>query len=291
MSGKASLMLAVCALSLLAAAPQSVHAYSDFRHFAYPSSAGGGGGRFYTGSPADGYTCRICHEGGAAPEVRVEGLPLDGYKPGAEYEIIVDWWDGDTLSTAIELTDAEGRPAGSLRLPPESSIQPPERCQQKENELIAGTRVTVPPPKHRSELAYFDGCVQGEHPDECRQVISVPACGSGRVRFAWRAPSWDVGPVWFSGAVVSSNDDGNTTGDGVAEIGTLLASPSDANAAVRTYAGCSVQPSAAAVPGVLLLLMAAAIGCLPLCRKRRQPIDHRLRRGHDRSQRLVNWGR
>lgn len=255
-----------CTLALLSAAPQPVHAYSDFRKFAYPSSAGGGGGRFYTGSPADGYTCRICHEGGDAPEVRVQGLPLDGYKPGAEYEITVDWWDGDTLSTAVELTDAEGRPAGSMRLPPENSVETPERCKQDESELIAATTVTVPPPKHRSELAYFDECVQGSHPDDCRQVISVPACGSGRLRFAWRAPSWDVGPVWFSGAVVKSNDDSNTTGDGVADIGTLLASPSDANAAVRTYAGCAVQPGAASSPLTPWLLLTAAVAFL---RKRR----------------------
>src|SRR5262245_54814772 len=110
------------AVSLVGVAPASVHAYSDFRTFAYPSNSGGGGGRFYTGSPADGYTCRICHSGGAAPEVRVQGLPLDGYQPGVEYEVTVDWWDGDALSTALELTDNEGRPAGSVRLPPESSV-------------------------------------------------------------------------------------------------------------------------------------------------------------------------
>lgn len=233
-------LLAVFAVAL----PQAAQAYSDFKQFAYPSNGGGGGGRFYTGSPADGYTCRICHEGGAAPEVRVHGLPLDGYKPGVEYEFTVDWWDGDALSSAIELTDSEGRPAGSVRLPPDSSVENPERCKQLKDELIAATLVSVPPPKHRSELKYFDMCTGRDRPEDCRQVISVPACGSGRVRFAWKAPSFDLGPIWFSGAVVSSNDDGNTTGDGVAEIGTLLPSPSEVDAGVRTYAGCDVSPSA-----------------------------------------------
>jgi hypothetical protein len=201
--------------------------------------------------------------------VRVQGLPLDGYKPGAEYEVTVDWWDGDALSSALELTDGEGRPAGSLRLPPESSVEAAERCKQDPDELVASTLVSLPPPKHRSELDYFDACIQRERPDDCRQVISVPACGSGRVRFAWRAPSWDVGPIWFSGAVVSSNDDGNTTGDGVAEIGTLLVSPSDVNAGVRTYAGCAVLPGAARTPfSALCLSLLAALAWLRVRCKR-----------------------
>lgn len=261
-------LCAAWALSLCAAAPGLAHAYSDFRQFAYPSSGGGGGGRFYTGSPADGYTCRICHEGGPAPQVRVQGLPLDGYKPGLEYEVTVDWWDGDALSSALELTDGEGRPAGSLRLPPESSIEDAERCKQESNDVIAGTLLSVPPPKHRSELNYFDRCIQRDRPDDCRQVISVPACGSGRVRFAWRAPSWDVGPIWFSGAVVNSNDDGNTTGDGVAEIGTILVSPSDMNAAVRTYAGCDVLPGSGRMPWSAL--SACFLACTAWLRVRRR---------------------
>jgi hypothetical protein len=258
-------LLAAFATSLGAALPQAAHAYSDFKQFAYPSNGGGGGGRFYTGSPADGYTCRICHEGGPAPEVRVHGLPLDGYKPGVEYEITVDWWDGDALSTAIELTDSEGRPAGSVRLPPESSVETPERCKQAKAEVIAGTLVSVPPPKHRSELKYFDMCTQRDRPEDCRQVISVPACGSGRVRFAWKAPGFDLGPIWFSGAVVNSNDDGNTTGDGVAEIGTLLASPSEIDAGVRTYAGCDAMASAPRTSiSALLASMFGAIAALSL---------------------------
>ena len=258
-------LAAAWAFTLLPCTAQRAAAYSDFRKFAYVTSAGGGGGRFYTGSPADGYTCRICHQGGASPQLRVLGLPVEGYKAGTEYEITVDWWDGDALSTAIEITDSAGREAGSLRLPPEEGIQDPERCKQDPNEVIAAMLVRVAPPNHRSELSYFEACGKEDHPDDCRQVVSVPPCGSGRVRFAWRAPSAETGPVWFSGAVVASNDDGDTTGDGVAEIGTLVPSPSDPSAAVRTYAGCSLLPPSAAGRrpslGAALVLLALGVVC------------------------------
>jgi hypothetical protein len=256
------LIAGVSLVGALALTPRAALAYSEVRHFAYPSSVGGGGGRFYTGSPADGYTCRICHAGGAVPKVRVQGLPLDGYRPSTEYEVTVDWWDGEALSAAVEVTDSEGRPAGTLRLPAESTVESSERCHQSASEPVAGTLLAVPDPSHRSDLTALDACNGEAASDGCRQVLSVPACGAGRVRFAWRAPSWDVGPIWFSGAVVNSNDDGNTTDDGVAEVGTLLPSPSDTSASVRTYAGCHVVQLGQQSHGLLMLFALALVAAL-----------------------------
>lgn len=261
----------VACASTWCASVSVARAYSDVHDFAYPTSVGGGGGRFFTGSPADGYTCRICHGGAAAPRVRVLGLPLAGYRPGVEYEVAVDWWDGDALSAAVEVTDNEGLAAGTIRLPSDSRTLDAERCRQDVNEPMAATLVSVPPPDHRSELDYLDACLTADRPDDCRQVISVPACGSGRLRFAWRAPDSDIGPIWFSGAVVLSNDDGDTSGDGVAEIGTLLPSGSDAQASVRTYAGCSATPNMRPAPGTAAWLMLIASG-LTLRLRRRQPV-------------------
>ena len=78
------------ALALLCA-PSPALAYSDHLVFGRPAydpdptvEQGGGGGRFFTGSMVDNYTCEVCHRGAEAePEgFEVTGWPEATYTPG-----------------------------------------------------------------------------------------------------------------------------------------------------------------------------------------------------------------
>jgi hypothetical protein len=51
---------AAIALALIAAAPPAAHAYSELERFGEPAVDGGGGGRYFTGAPTDGYSCHVC---------------------------------------------------------------------------------------------------------------------------------------------------------------------------------------------------------------------------------------
>src|SRR5690348_3551226 len=83
----------LAAFALIALPTARVQAFSDPSSFSKAANEGGGGGRYFSGSPLDGYTCSVCHRGGTAPEVNVSGVPLNGYTPGMAYEIKVDWPD------------------------------------------------------------------------------------------------------------------------------------------------------------------------------------------------------
>ena len=213
--------LGACALL----APGSALAFSDPTMFAKPPLAAGGGGRNFTGSPADGYTCKACHSGGTEPKLSVTGLPLGGYRPGVRYEVVISWPSTfDKMSLALELTNDKGKLAGSLQLPPEGEIQNPEFCDPAADRILAASLT--------------------ETTD--RQLINVPDCGSKRLRFLWTAPTTDVGPVWFSGAAVHSDGEGDTAHDGVTDFGRVIDSPAVASS---TSAQCNVRHVGSGVGG------------------------------------------
>lgn len=208
--------LLLCALLLLNAG--SAHAFSDPFSFNLTPIVAGGGGRFFTGSPNDGYTCKTCHVGGQSPKVRVLGLPLSGYKPGSRYEVSVVWPPELTkISLALELTDAQGKLAGSVRLPPPEETQPGEFCEPASDQILA---------------AQLNDMVSG------REIINPPDCGSKSLRFLWTAPMNDVGPVWFSGSMVLSDGESDPYHDGVTDFGRIIGS---AAVASQTKAECSVK--------------------------------------------------
>jgi hypothetical protein len=208
----------LCAVAL--AYPLRVHAFSDPANFAMPAQNAGGGGRYFTGSPADGYTCKACHEGGQEPQLLITGLPPNGYLPGQAYEIIVAWpIYVDKFSAAVEFNDMQRRPAGSLRLPPLNEMQAPEFCEPASDQIPAAS--------------LNDGGMG-------RQVITIPDCGAKRLRFLWTAPTSDVGQVWFAGSAVASNGMGDTQGDGVSDFGRAIASEGGgAASAGSATTGCS----------------------------------------------------
>ena len=116
----------------------TAEAYSEPEYFAYPGAAAGGAGRYFTGSPADPYTCATCHAHGHPPAIKVLGLPTSGYRGGTKYEVTVDWSDylpianserPASISAAIEITDMTGRRAGTLRVGEGSEVSDPELCE------------------------------------------------------------------------------------------------------------------------------------------------------------------
>ena len=204
---------------LLLFIPASASAFSDPSTFENDVAEGGGGGRFFTGSPADGYTCKVCHGGASSAAVHITGLPLHGYTPSTAYEVTIDWADDlDNVALALELDDGKGEAAGALRLPAQSELFEPERCVPVSAAIPAAMLVDAPP----------------------RTILEVPNCGAQRARFLWIAPSEDHGAVWFAGSLVRADGMGDVNGDGVTNFSTVIASPSQsADEAHAVAAGCS----------------------------------------------------
>jgi hypothetical protein len=235
-------------------------AFSAVESFGYKAARAGGGGRYFTGSPADGYTCRVCHSGGAEPTLGVLGLPLAGYVPNTRYEIIVDWsHTAGNLAAVVEITDTKGRRAGSIHLPPVSETDDPEFCPavNEGDPSPASSVVGVPPEGRATE---YCGDATAAPPAECRQVVSVTACGAARLRFLWNAPGADVGPVWIAGSTVLSDGQSDVGGDGVSDFSRVIGSPSvPAVLASKTRSGCSALATPAACqwwPGIVAIALA-----------------------------------
>lgn len=173
-------------------------AYSEPSLFSTPPSEGGGGGRWFTGSPSDGYTCAVCHSGGARTNLAIAGLPIDGYVPGASYEVVVDWPDAIVhVGLNAEITDETGRSAGTIQVPEGSTLDASEQCEP----VGAG----IP-------AMYLN------NPSPERVVVNVADCGAKRLRFLWTAPVEPRGQLWLSGALVVADGMGTVQGDGVTDF-------------------------------------------------------------------------
>jgi hypothetical protein len=230
-------------------APAPAFAFPTPEQFALPVARAGGAGRYFTGSPKDSYTCKVCHSGAPEPTVTVAGLPLDGYQLDTSYEVTINWSDSfEHLTTLVELTDMQGQRVGDLRLPMGDELLDPEYCQPVSDEAPGARLVDVP----------------GN-----RQVISVADCGSQRLRFLWRTPSVDTGPVLFAGSAVVSDNQGDTAGDGVTEFARVLGSPSSVGVSAFTATGDCSASHAPRSGSWSWLIACAAVSALPLRRWRR----------------------
>lgn len=226
--------VAVVGAVALSSLGSRAHAYSDPSGFtSNPVDEGGGGGRWFTGSPADGYTCNVCHSGGANPDLSVSGLPIDGYIPGAAYEVIVDWPDSLAhLGMSAELTDENGNAAGEVRLPDNTTVDAREQCAASFGAgILAATMNDVP----------------------ARKVMNVADCGAQRLRFLWIAPPEPRGQLWLSGALVAADGMGDVHGDGVTDFARPITAGGGEPVA-STVGGCSVatgSPITASMPWLL----------------------------------------
>jgi len=201
------------------------NAYSLGERFDAPVVEGGGAGRWFTGSIADGFDCGVCH-GEAPTRIFVDGVPEETYEPGAVYEIGVGWPEG-LHAMALEIVDEDGARAGALTLrePTEE-----ERCG----------------PDNGTQVWMASGT---------REVAFTNACGAARASLTWTAPR-DARPVWVHAMVVRSNGSGDPSGDGVDRFRRALAVEGTPPPVVSESAGCAASRGASGAWVLFLLLLA-----------------------------------
>lgn len=135
-----------------------------------PATRGFGAGRYFTGSPADGYSCEVCHS--ATPNYSFplahKGLPLDGYVPGEEYKIELTWPEAanayamartqgyNPVATLVaEFVAEDGGPAGTVAFPNKS-----ERAVGAFSNLYCETLATATSLQQQDEAFATDIYVQ-----------------------------------------------------------------------------------------------------------------------------------
>lgn len=175
-------------------APVLWSAFSTPTSFAQPAIEGGGGGRYFTGSLRDGFTCEVCHGGAEAPALETHGLP-ERYEPGATYTLELAWPE-DVVGLVGEWVDSEGAGVGTIAVPPDAIVRDLERC--------AGGLLAI-------RTAEVDEPV-------ARTIFAVPACGAHGARVQWTAPAMDVGTVDVHVAVVVGDGNGDLEHDGTRHL-------------------------------------------------------------------------
>jgi hypothetical protein len=230
---KAPIVVACLALST------SAFAFSDPQAYADPADVGGGAGRWFTGSSADGYGCNVCHTGNPGAPLEISGLPVDGFVAGKSYEVSVSWpASAPNLALIAEFTDEQRRGAGAIALPRPDTLKPLELCGAE----LAGQ---LPADVHDA--------------DGGRQLVSVIDCGAQKLRFQWTPPPLAAGPLWFNLGFVSSNQDATPSGDGVTLVRRVLHRAGEPLETRIVAQGCTaVQSKTARDWLVPLVLLAAA---------------------------------
>jgi MYXO-CTERM domain-containing protein len=228
---KAPIVVACLAL------PTSASAFSDPQAYADPADVGGGAGRWFTGSSADGYGCNVCHTGNAGEALEVSGLPVEGFVGGKSYEVSVRW-PASALHFALiaEFTDEQRRGAGAIALPRPDALKPAELCGAE----LAG--------QFAAQLHDAEGG---------RQLVSVIDCGARILRFQWTPPPSAAGPLAFDVGFVSSNQDAAPSGDGVTLVRRVLPRAGNPLETRIVAQGCTAVQSKTAQDWLMPLLLLA----------------------------------
>lgn len=204
----------------------AVLGYSSPSSYAQPVIPdGGGGGRWFTGSPADGFDCSVCHADGPSLELDIMGLPVEGWSPGQSYELWIDWADPAAhVSLLVEFARANGSGIGEVELAPEDLLLPEERCG-------GGPRA--------AKL----------HPlEQDRTIASLGDCGARLLRMTWTAPAHADEDAWLFLAGVNADASDDPTGDGVMVERIRLPGPASPDPE-----GCAITDTPRAPVGLALL--------------------------------------
>ncbi len=228
----------VCLAAVAALPAGRASAYLDPGRFDAPALEGGTEGRAFTGAPADGYGCGVCHRGGVAPALALGGLPPLGYQPGETYEFELAFpADARFASAVLELADGAGHGVGRLMALPEGALTDEDRCG----------------PGGEGATALL--------PLEGRFVARTSACGARRARVRWTAPSTAVPDLRLFAGLVVSDGSGDPEGDGVAAVAFALpARDAPALETARLSQRCAVSgPGIGAAPLAVWLAALAAL--------------------------------
>jgi hypothetical protein len=241
------LICALLACLACAGVANGARAFSSPDAYTEAPPAGGGGGRWFSGSPADGFGCSVCHSG--APSQRVfplytAGLPLEGYALATRYEVVLSWpefarrWTElrpDPMVPAApgqpvpaegmvaELVAESGKASGTIEVDT-ASPDPAQLCEKTRPNLqprvgvkLYQVRPGVDPLLLRPDSNGLLRCESRHLGQRC--LIALTSCGAQQVRFTWTAPPTWEGPVWFSAGFVATEAlSGTSEMDSVQEI-------------------------------------------------------------------------
>jgi len=276
--------------ALIVAQPRVVSAYSTPDAFLLNPSSGGGGGRWFTGSPADGYGCSVCHARTAAKPVfplLVAGLALDGYELSTAREVVLSWpsfsrrWkelrpdptqpvdlaaDAPSVGLIAEFVAESGKASGTIEIRG-AAAGAAARCEATRPGLQARlaarmyqVRPGVAPIEIKADRSGTLRCDSRQLGQRC--IVALKSCGADELRVVWTAPPSDEGPVWFSAGFVATDAlTGTPENDSVVEFAmpmtSLASSGGDYQRTLRS--ACSVSSvgggvSQRSLVGVLLLL-------------------------------------
>lgn len=240
---------------MLIAVPRVAHAFSEPLSYFDDASKGGGGGRWFTGSPAEGNGCSVCHTGSSA-KLAVVGLPTSGYASGFIYDVTLSWpefaaryralnaaplpnVEAPSMGLVAEFVSESGLGAGRVEVLDPSVATPLDLCQTPPGTRAAQLYSVRPgEPTEPLELS-CDATALGQ-----RCLVAVPACGAEQLHLRWTPPAMPVGPVWFAAGFVTTDAlSGTPQGDAVKEYARAML---PANSSAERYeselsGGCSVS--------------------------------------------------
>ena len=272
-AGRAALAASIGVASVVGmavlAVPTPAQAFTEPRTYFESAQNGGGGGRFFTGSPAEGYGCKVCHSGGGPEPLHLEGLPVDGYVPGATYDIRVSWPElakrqralrmtqkkPPSMSLVAEMVSESGEGAGAIGIASGENAAAGELCVVPEGTQAAQLYAVRPGQEIAEEGVRCEAVKLGQ-----RCLIAVVSCGARELRFRWTAPAQWQGPIWLSaGLVATDRVSGDPKGDSVTQLSQVVlpAASQSARYEARLHGGCGVGPGPARAPawGACLLLL------------------------------------
>jgi hypothetical protein len=225
--------------------PGTAFAFSAPEAYFEAAGAGGGGGRWFTGSQADGFGCSVCH--GAEPSQRTFPLYLTGlpgrYVPEQQYDVQLSWPEFSqryrelrpdptlpplpeapfpNMGLVGELVAQSGEGSGTIEI----GVAPPvleELCESVSANIrprlavrLYQVRAGVAPLLIRPDEDGVLRCESRQLAQRC--IMAMISCGAQQVRFRWTAPPQYEGTLWFSAGFVASEAlSGTTAGDSVFE--------------------------------------------------------------------------
>jgi hypothetical protein len=246
------------------------HAFSEPRSYFDDAKVGGGGGRWFSGSPAEGYDCSVCHSGQPAQPLHVDGLPNNGYVAGGSYDVHLSWPEFAQLAHGLrqmpgvepsmgivaEFVSEDGKASGTVEIATDSAL-PSEQC-----EVPMGVRAahlyTVRPAKKTAEATSCSADSLGQ-----RCMITVLGCGAAELHVHWTPPQEWQGPIWFTAGFVATNQlSGNPQNDAVNEYTRVMmpATSGSARYVSRLDGQCSIGTGrTAALPASVTASCALAL--------------------------------